>query len=147
MDLERKKGRVEPLTITSDGRRYFDAAYKVQVVEQCLAPGASVAAVALAHGFNANLVRRWVRAFQASRAQSTPPGRLIPVSVIEADEHPPLPRRQPAPHRSSKPDGEPAGGVAAGLIELQLGTVIVRVHGQVEEAVLRTVLQALGHTR
>jgi transposase len=147
MDLERKKGRVEPLTITSNGRRYFDAGYKRQVVEQALAPGASVAAVALAHGFNANLVRRWVRAYQAAAAEGTSPRRLIPVSVIEADEQSRLLRGQPTPQRSSKTDGAPTRVAAVGLIELQLGTAIVRVHGLVEEAALRTVLRALGDTR
>ena len=45
MDLERKGSGVEPLPITSNGRRYFDADHKRHVVEHCLAAGASVAAV------------------------------------------------------------------------------------------------------
>jgi transposase len=32
---------------------------KAQILEQCAQPGASVAAVALAHGLNANLVHKW----------------------------------------------------------------------------------------
>jgi transposase-like protein len=34
---------------------------KAQVVEACVEPGASVAAIAMAHGVNANLVRRWMK--------------------------------------------------------------------------------------
>ncbi|WP_083438250.1 transposase [Caldimonas brevitalea] len=30
------------------------------VVEECLRPGVSIAAVALAHGLNANMLRKWV---------------------------------------------------------------------------------------
>jgi hypothetical protein len=34
--------------------------FKRQVIAACLAPGVSTAAIALANGLNANLVRRWV---------------------------------------------------------------------------------------
>ena len=59
MDLDQDSKAVGPLTITRNGRRYFSAAHKRLVVERCLAPGASVAAVAIQHGFNANLERSW----------------------------------------------------------------------------------------
>lgn len=39
--------------------RYSDA-FKAEIVAACKAPGISTAAVALANGLNANLVRRWV---------------------------------------------------------------------------------------
>ena len=52
----------EPVRVTGNGRRYFSKAHREAVVAKCLAPGASLAAVALANGFNANLVRKWVRA-------------------------------------------------------------------------------------
>ncbi len=42
-------------------RRRHTAAFKHQVVEACQRPGTSVAAVALAHGLNANLLRRWLK--------------------------------------------------------------------------------------
>ena len=41
-------------------RRRHSAQFKAQVVQACT-PGMSVAAVALAHGLNANLVRRWLQ--------------------------------------------------------------------------------------
>lgn len=34
---------------------------KAAIVAACLAPGASVAAVDLARGVNANLVRKWIK--------------------------------------------------------------------------------------
>jgi transposase len=40
-------------------RRRHSAELRAQVLAQCDAPGASVAAVAQAHGLNANLVHKW----------------------------------------------------------------------------------------
>lgn len=42
-------------------RRFYSPELKAQVVAQCRADGASIAAVALAHGINANIVHRWLR--------------------------------------------------------------------------------------
>jgi transposase-like protein len=41
-------------------RRKHSAEFKAQVVAACSSPGVSIAAVAMAHGVNANLARRWV---------------------------------------------------------------------------------------
>lgn len=40
-------------------RRRHSAQLKALVLEQCLAPGASVAKVAMSHGLNANIVHGW----------------------------------------------------------------------------------------
>lgn len=34
--------------------------FNAQIVQQCLQPGVSMANVALRHGINANLVRKWI---------------------------------------------------------------------------------------
>ena len=47
--------------ITGAPRRQHDRAFKADLVAQCLVPGASVAAVALAGGINANLLFKWRR--------------------------------------------------------------------------------------
>jgi transposase len=41
-------------------RRTHSAEFKAQVVAACRTPGVSIAAVALEHRLNANLLRRWV---------------------------------------------------------------------------------------
>jgi len=41
-------------------RRVHGAEFKAQVLAECEEPGASVAAVALAHGLNVNLLRKWL---------------------------------------------------------------------------------------
>ena len=52
-------------------RRIHSDEFKAQVVAACKPAGVSMAAVALAHGINANLARRWVvAAEQRSGAQS-----------------------------------------------------------------------------
>ncbi len=48
-------------------RRHSDA-FKAKVVTACLQPGVSTASVALAHGLNANLLRRWVASQRTGRA-------------------------------------------------------------------------------
>ncbi len=42
-------------------RRKHSEAFKQSVIGACCEPGQSVAGVALTHGLNANLVRRWLR--------------------------------------------------------------------------------------
>ena len=41
-------------------RRTHSAQFKARVAQACRQPGVSIAAVALSHGLNANLVRRWM---------------------------------------------------------------------------------------
>lgn len=44
----------------SSSRRVHGAEFKAQVMAECQRPGASVAAVAMTHGLNVNLVRKWL---------------------------------------------------------------------------------------
>lgn len=55
-------------------RRRHSAGLRAQVLAECEAPGASVAAVAQSHGLNANLVHKWRR--QADPATS--PAVVVP---------------------------------------------------------------------
>jgi transposase len=55
-------------------RRLHTPEFKPQVVDACAEPGASVAGVALAHGVNANRVRRWL----AERGLEPPSRRALP---------------------------------------------------------------------
>jgi len=49
-------------------RRCHGAELKAQVLAECKEPGASVAALTLSHGLNANLVHKWRRAQRRGRA-------------------------------------------------------------------------------
>lgn len=47
-----------------DGRRRYDRQSKQALVKACLQPGVSLAGMALKHGVNANLLRKWVVRYQ-----------------------------------------------------------------------------------
>jgi len=120
---------VEPERVARNGRRFFSDEHKRTVVERCLAPGASVSAVSLAHGFNTNLVRKWIR--------------VIPVTVREAREISPSqrPRAKPAAAQAA------ASAPATGSIEIELGAAKLVVRGMVEPAQLRVVLDLIARYR
>lgn len=74
------------------GRRRHAAEFKRQVIAACLQPGISIAAVALANGLNANLLRRWVKDHRdareggdsaeiADRENEPRPPTLVPITV------------------------------------------------------------------
>jgi transposase-like protein len=48
-------------------RRRYDGEFKKSVIEACRQPGISIAAVALANGLNANMLRKWVIDADAGR--------------------------------------------------------------------------------
>ena len=70
-------------------RQRRSIAEKRRIVEETLAPGASVARVARAHGINANQVFGWRRLYLAGRLGERKPGmKLLPVRVSESKPAP-----------------------------------------------------------
>lgn len=67
------------------GRRQHSVEFKQRVVQACRQPGVSVAAVALSHGLNANLLRRWVVQHSAAPVLLAAPEPLAP-SVASAHD-------------------------------------------------------------
>ena len=61
-------------------RRFYSPEFKLQVVGQCRQPGASIAAVALGHGVNANIVHRWLRE-HSQGTLSVQPLAFVPVTL------------------------------------------------------------------
>ncbi|WP_342650949.1 transposase [Pseudomonas sp. REB1044] len=41
-------------------RRSYPKQFKAQVVQECLQLGATVSSVAISHGINANVIRKWL---------------------------------------------------------------------------------------
>ena len=72
--MENKSRLSRPLVVgqRSDGRCRYDAEAKRELVEVCLQPGVSVARIALAHGINANLLRKWIQSYR-EQVSSLPP--------------------------------------------------------------------------
>lgn len=121
----------EPSRVTRNGRRYYSKAHKEAVIAKCLVPGASLAAVALANGFNANLVRKWVRHRLARQAKSKSTAKLLPVTVAASDST----------------MSRLVSSAECGLIELRMGRIELVIHGQVEREQLSLVLDAVLRSR
>ena len=86
-------------------RRRHSQELKRQVLAECAAPGASVAKVAMTHGLNANLVRKWRRQAQAS-------GGVVAAAFVPVAVAAPTVMNEPAPFVD---------------LELQRGGISVRV--------------------
>lgn len=114
---------------TRGSRQRHTVAKKLAIVRECLAPGASLAGVALAHQVNANMVRKWVVKYQQGGygELSTPGTALLPVVI------------KPRSASRAVKVAEPRSAIE---IELVRGTV--RFHGSVDRTLLRLVIDALS---
>jgi transposase len=65
-------------------RRVHSAEFKVKVMAQCREPGASVAAVAMAHGVNANVVRKWLAGHGLKRCARSEKGDRAAAATTQA---------------------------------------------------------------
>lgn len=124
-------------------RQVRSAADKLRIVEETLAPGASVALVAREHGVNANQVFKWRRLQLAgeliekrSRRSTATAARLLPVTVSDAE--PPSGTVVAEAATIPSPSRYPAGS-----IHIQFSKAQVRVEGSADASVLRMVLECL----
>ena len=75
----------QPRTSQAPKRRFYSPELKLQVVQTCAQPGASIAAVALQNGINTNIVHRWIR----ENSQGTlvmQPQAFVPVTLSTEPE-------------------------------------------------------------
>ncbi|RWM26895.1 MAG: transposase [Mesorhizobium sp.] len=80
--MEEDEQRLRVRLVGRDGRRRYDPASKDRLVAACLEPGVSVSRLALEHGVNANLLRKWIK--KRAGTQSLPPfspPAFIPVQI------------------------------------------------------------------
>lgn len=120
-------------------RRQHDRAFKEDLVRQSLMPGASVSAIALAHGVNANMLFKWRREHLRAASPRSAAAVLLPVEVAAIAEAAPM-ATPPLPLVPTTP-AKPAP--RSGVIELEVAGVQLRVRGTVDEASLCSVLRAL----
>ena len=117
------------------GRRHHDLAFKVELVRQCLEPGASVSAIALRSGVNANMLFKW-RRDQLRSTGGTTAAVLVPIVACEGQ-----PMTVPASTGAMSPLSKPAQ--RGGIIELEFAGAQLRLRGTVDEDTLCSVLRAL----
>ena len=60
-------------------RHSYPKPFKAQVVQEYLHAGASIASVALSHGINANLVRKWIPLYRDADSKNLP--AFIPLKL------------------------------------------------------------------
>ena len=128
MGVERRTGSVVARGVRRGPYRTRSVESKRAIVQQCLAPGASVAGIAVAHGVNPNLVRKWINKYRAGEFGGTAQAPMLlpvtlPETTVTATGPSPLP--------------------LTGHLEIELPTGRVRVHGSVDVEVLRVVLESL----
>ena len=100
-------------------RRFYSPELKAQVVTQCRADGASIAAVALAHGINANIVHRWLREHAAPPAPK-PINPFIPLNLCAPEVE------DAAPVHAA---GSPTSDIR---VEIRRGTGVITVSWPIE---------------
>ena len=120
-------------------RRRRSVAERRRVVEQTLAPGASVARVARDHGVNANQVFHWRRLYQRGLlgGKVQPTGGLLPVRVSESAETTAMVARGSGVTAAISPK-------AASAIQIELAKGRVRIEGRADVEMLRVVLECLA---
>jgi transposase len=116
----------------SNGRGMYHAEAKRELVRRCLQPGVSLAATAVAHGLNPNLLRKWV-VLQTGRSRSRAGvPKLLAVTAL-----PP-----------AGPEAVPVVAPAAAPGQWQLKLVVpdgtIRIRGRIDAESLRTVLDCLA---
>lgn len=117
-------------------RRRWRLEDKARLVEETLAPGASVAKVALRNGVAQSVLFAWRRQAREGQLGAKPSAAvLMPVAIAD----PVVPEAKPAPS---------ASGSRIGVIEIELGGgLVVRVGRDVDADALRRVLGVLERRR
>ena len=116
-------------------RRQYTEAFKRELVERCLQPGASVSGIALENGINANVLFRWRRehlgALPGGGRHGAGQAVLLPVMVAAVA----------APSTADPVHSRAL--MSEGVIEIDIGAARVRLRGCVDESNLRCVLHTL----
>jgi transposase len=101
----------------------YPLAFKRQLAQRACDENVSVAQLALEHGLNTNMVFKWRRDLRAGRLDGAT--ALLPVSVT--------------------PNGfqDQCKSAADGVIEIRIGTAVVRIEGAPDSGTLGVILQSL----
>ena len=116
------------------GKPNYSLEFKRRLAVAACEPGVSVSKLALAHQVNANMVFKWRRNLRAGLLEDAAPApaALLPVVLAETLAGA---RSAAAPARRD--------AVPGGVIEIVIADAIVRLRGDVNAALLKTVIQSL----
>lgn len=143
---------VVPSGLAGGKRRKRSAAERLRIVEETLAPGVSVAAVARAHGINANQIFAWRKLHLAGKLAGCRPETAQPVSVeaslkllpVSVSDAPLITATPAAPVLVAPSDAEqstPQPTIPS--IHIQFAKAKVHVEGAADPQLLRAVLECL----
>jgi len=125
--------RTERSAATRRVKRRHSPEFKARVIAACEARGASVAGIALAHGVNANLVRKWIIEKRRGLVPISAPS-LLPVRITTAT----VSRAAIATRSDGVPPGE--------AIEIDLAGARIRVRADFDTEALWNVVRILRDT-
>ncbi len=114
-------------------RRTYSLQFKREVVAQCLAPGASVSAIALSHCINANVIRKWLPRHRGQAGTAL--ASMVPVNIA------------PTPVAMNARPRVPVSKALRPPIELILNDVTVRLPAGFDPAELHSIVQILAALR
>lgn len=116
----------------SNGRSIYHREAKRELVRRCLQPGVSLAATAIAHGINPNLLRKWVVLQTGGPRSAMRPAKLLAVTAL------------PSPAPEALPSPVPAVSPGQWQLELVVPGGTIRIRGRIDAESLRTVLDCLA---
>ncbi len=126
---------IQPSEISTRPTNYrrHSIEFKRAIVEQCLAPGASVARIARSNGINANQVFSWRKLYQEGKLGASADLKLLPVSVVE--------EAAASNSVSNQEHASEAATVVSGIIRIDLASATLTIEGQPDLATLSLVLK------
>jgi transposase len=128
--------RLEVITGTGRRRRFSDDD-KARIIEETLVPGAVVSEIARRHGLSPQQLFGWRRqARQPASASTETSGPLFVPALVEAT----LPERAVRRRGRNRPLDEDR---VAGIIEVEIGSVTVRVGRGADARTVTAVIRAL----
>jgi transposase len=135
-----RAGSRDGVRVNRTGRRTYTPQYKRDVVKRCSEPGVSVAGVALAHGINANLLRRWIVQHRHASCVllAKPQVALLPVTIEAAMSI----QDTAAVTTVDAPRKPRAAGTAS--IEVELYGARIHLRGGIDAQALCTLLDVLA---
>ena len=113
-------------------RRQYSREFKRDAVAACLAPGVSMASVALANGLNANVLRRWVNEHETSKSIAL--ATTFATKPSDGKSAQPTPVPLPLPAFIPVELGHDSAPVQDIKIELRTGAILLNITWPVSAA-------------